>query len=280
MRIGFVGAGKVGFSLGRYFTEHGIHVSGYYSRNPRSAGEAAEFTGTGSYETLEDLVRDSEVIFITVPDDAIASVWKAMKALRIAGKAVCHCSGVLSSDIFSESAACGCTGYSIHPLLAVSDRLRSYQEFSQAIFTIEGDEAGQEEMAALLRHCGNTVIPIRREEKTRYHAAAVFASNLMLGLAQAAIEELTCCGFTQEEARAALAPLMEKNISHLGEHMPAEVLTGPVERGDADTVSRHLDTMTGRHREIYRLLSEELLPIARQKHPERNYEKLEELLYE
>lgn len=280
MRIGFVGAGKVGFSLGRYFTEHGIHVSGYYSRNPRSAMEAAEFTGTGSYETLEDLVRDSEVVFITVPDDVIASVWEEMKALQIAGKAICHCSGVLSSDIFSEKAAHHCCGYSIHPLLAFSDKLHSYQELSQAVFTIEGDNGRQQEMTDLLRRCGNEVIAIHQEEKARYHAAAVFASNLMLGLAETAVEELIQCGFARETARAALAPLMEKNIAHLRQHSPEEALTGPMERNDRNTVKRHLDTLSGDHREIYRLLSREALAIAQRKHPERDYEKMEELLYE
>lgn len=280
MRIGFVGAGKVGFSLGRYFTEHGIHVSGYYSRNPKSAEEAAEFTGTGSYETIGNLVRDSEVIFITVPDDVIASVWEDMKALQIAGKAVCHCSGVLSSDIFSEKAAHHCCSYSIHPLLAFSDKLHSYEELSQAVFTIEGDQQRQQEMTELLRQCGNEVIALSQEEKARYHAAAVFASNLMLGLAETAMEELIQCGFDRETARKALAPLMEKNIAHLRKHSPEEALTGPMERGDCDTVRRHLDTLTGSHREIYRILSGEVLSLARRKHPERDYEKMEELLYE
>lgn len=57
MAVGFIGAGKVGFSLGRYFTGHSIRVSGYYSRNPKSAHEAADFTGTGFYATIDDLIR-------------------------------------------------------------------------------------------------------------------------------------------------------------------------------------------------------------------------------
>ena len=66
MKIGFIGAGKVGFSLGRYFMEHHMDVSGYYSQNPESAKAAAVFTQTAFFETLEDVVRKSEVIFLTV----------------------------------------------------------------------------------------------------------------------------------------------------------------------------------------------------------------------
>ena len=77
--IGFIGAGKVGFSLGRYLMEHHMDVSGYYSQNPKSAQEAAKFTHTKFFEKLDDVVDKSEVIFLTVPDHAIKSVWEALK---------------------------------------------------------------------------------------------------------------------------------------------------------------------------------------------------------
>ena len=75
MRAGFIGAGKVGFSLGRYLAEGGVTVTGYYSRNSRSAREAAEFTGTDHYEDLDAITADSDTLFITVPDGAISGVW-------------------------------------------------------------------------------------------------------------------------------------------------------------------------------------------------------------
>ncbi|MGN1166472.1 MAG: Rossmann-like and DUF2520 domain-containing protein, partial [Lachnospiraceae bacterium] len=187
MTIGFIGAGKVGFSLGKYFTEHRISVVGYYSKNPESAREAAKFTSTGCYENLEDLVRDSEVIFITTPDSAIAQVWDELKALQIRRRIVCHCSGVLSSEIFSDITVYDCCGYSIHPLLAVCDKLHSYEEFSNALFTIEGDEKKKPDMLQLLEDCGNQVLSLCPEDKIRYHAAAVLASNLVLGIAETAI---------------------------------------------------------------------------------------------
>ena len=75
MRIGFIGAGKVGYSLGRYLKEHHISISGYYSRALQSAMDAAEFVETNFYTTLDELVKDSEVLFITVPDGVIKEVW-------------------------------------------------------------------------------------------------------------------------------------------------------------------------------------------------------------
>ena len=65
MEIGFIGAGKVGFSLGKYFTEHGVTVKGYYSRDPESARAAAEFTGTSLFTSTEELLAACDTIFIT-----------------------------------------------------------------------------------------------------------------------------------------------------------------------------------------------------------------------
>ena len=280
MNIGFVGAGKVGFSLGKYFAMHKISVAGYYSKNPEAAKEAADFTGTRNYVRLEDLVQDCEVLFLTVPDDVIKEVWSQICAQKVTGKIICHCSGVLSSEVFSDITKTGNFGYSIHPLLAVNDKLHSYQELSHALFTIEGDEQKKEEMTGLLKKCGNQVLTLQKEEKVRYHAAAVFASNLVLGLAETAMEELALCGFSKEAARAAIAPFMQANVSHLLEMSEEEALTGPVERGDSQTVRLHMEKLSGENREIYRLLSKKALEIAKRKNKDRDYTKVSQVLCE
>ena len=100
MRAGIIGAGKVGFSLGKYLVEHGIPVTGYYSRNPASAKEASEFTETVFFENLADIVKDSDTLFITVPDGVIGDVWDDMGDLTVKGKNICHCSGSVSSAVF------------------------------------------------------------------------------------------------------------------------------------------------------------------------------------
>jgi predicted short-subunit dehydrogenase-like oxidoreductase (DUF2520 family) len=281
MAIGFIGAGKVGFSLGKYFADNGIDVSGYYSRSEISAKEAADFTGTAFYETLQDLIQDSKIIFITVTDFAIGQIWEQLKALHVHDKIICHCSGVLSSEIFSDISAIdiNCSGFSVHPLLAINSRLNSYKELSHALFTIEGtDLTKKEEIETILRSCGNNVISIMAGDKPRYHAAAVMASNLVLGLAQAAAEELEQCGFSRKEALAALAPFMQMNVAHLSGHTPEEALTGPVERADFMTVETHLEKLSGDNREIYRLLSKKALELAKIKNETRDYEKMEGLL--
>ena len=79
MRIGFIGAGRVGCTFGKYFREHGIEVSGYYNRTAEKAKEAAEFTDTLYYEDVNDLISESDAIFITVSDNSISKVFSSLK---------------------------------------------------------------------------------------------------------------------------------------------------------------------------------------------------------
>ena len=97
MRIGLIGAGKVGFSLGKFFVQGGVPVTGYWSRHRESMREAALFTGTKQYDALEALVQDSDALFLTVPDGVISSVFQTLKEFDISEKQICHCSGAMTA---------------------------------------------------------------------------------------------------------------------------------------------------------------------------------------
>lgn len=281
MKAGFIGAGKVGFSLGKYLAENGIDVTGYYSRSADSAIKASEFTGTRYYKDLTDIIEDSDTLFITAPDGAITEVWEYIRNLPIKNKNICHCSGSISSAAFFDAEKKGAFRYSIHPLYAFSDRYESYKDLRGAYFSIEGSKARLKEMTACFAQLGNTVVPIDQEAKALYHCAAVMASNHMIALADAAAEMLSSCGFDQESAVKALTPLMRGNISAIIASGPAAALTGPVERNDLNTVAEHLHALERadpQTAELYRFLSSRLVKIACDKHPDRDYTELKELL--
>ena len=140
MKIGFIGAGKVGFSLGKFFSEGGITVTGYYSRHRESAEEAAAFTETKSYASLADIAKESDALFLTVPDGEITSVYEKLKSIGISDKQICHTSGALSAEeAFPQIKEYGAYGYSIHPLFPISSKKESYKELGDAFFCLEGD---------------------------------------------------------------------------------------------------------------------------------------------
>lgn len=278
MRIGFVGAGKVGFSLGKYFAERNLCVSGYYSQNSKSSKEAAAFTDTKYYGTLSEIIKDSDTLFLTVNDGAISSVYSEIAQSDIRGKMICHCSGAMSSEVFDGISEKGAFGYSIHPIYAFNDKLKSYQGLSNVYFTIEGDPEHLEDMLDFFHKLGNKAEILSKEVKVRYHLASVFASNLVEALFDFSSDLLKSCGLSQNFSEKALLPLFLGNASAIGEYGVAQALTGPVERGDVETVQKHIDALKFDEREIYTILSKKLIEISAFKNPERSYEKLYQIL--
>ena len=280
MRIGFIGAGKVGFTLGKYFTEHNICISGYYSRCTDSAEEAAKFTGSCLFKELSDLISNSDTIFITVPDGMIVGVFNALKKYDITGKQLCHCSGALSAhDAFPGIEHTGAEGYSLHPLFPVSNKYNSFLSIGKAWFSIEGNKTHLADWKTFFEKLGNPVRVLSAENKTMYHAACVVASNLVCALIAESAEMLEKCGFSEGAALSALEPLINTNIRNIIENGVVDALTGPVERCDCDTVQKHLSCFEEyKERELYRVVSMKLVDIAKKKHPDTDFSVIDEIL--
>lgn len=290
MRIGFIGAGKVGFTFGRYIAEKRelvrektdgalcLDVGGYFSASRQSAELAAEFTETCVYDSLEQLCEYSEIIFLTVPDGQIGEVWKSIKDLDIRGRIICHASGAMTSDIFSGITEAGAFGYSIHPMYAISSTTKSYREMQKCFFTVEGAEEWGNKLCRFIRLLGNDCVLLSTENKTKYHAAAVFASNLVNGLYGSAVSLLEDCGFEEKQAEQALVPLFMGNASHIAEDGPVAGLTGPIERNDTTTVKKHLNVLDANEKHIYISVSGAVLALAEQKYPNRDYSEMKKIL--
>lgn len=278
IKIGFIGAGKVGFSLGKYLKINNISVTGYYSRNEDSAKKASIFTGTKQYNNLNEIINDSDTIFITTPDSEIKNVWNEIKELPIKNKMICHCSGSLSSEIFSNINNYGAYGYSIHPMFAISDKHNSYKSLNKAFITIEGNSKYVDEFYNLILSLGNDVIIINKENKPLYHVASVTVSNLVLGLINTGVKHLIECGFEEELAIKALEPLISFNIENIKERGIVNSLTGPIERGDISTLKSHCNALKSDDEILYKLLSKNILEIAKVKNKNRDYKNIEEYL--
>lgn len=262
--IGFIGRGKCGMSLARYFEYKGLKVSGFSSghnicgadsREPSDSAPPSEDCGSGSHITLltaDGLLKKSDIIFITVTDAAINAVWNRLKEYSLKNKIICHCSGSLSSDIFSQ----GCTDKvcSVHPMLAFSSIDTSIQAISEAFFTLEGGETALEAISEILNITGNKYKIISKENKAKYHAAACFASNFVVSVCEKSEELLTQCGFTRAEAHRALIPLMRNNMENIVSLGTLNAVTGPAARGDIITMEKHLSVL-GADCDLYKMLS-------------------------
>ncbi len=263
MKIGFIGAGKVGFSLGKFFSERGLQVTGYYSQHVESAREASEFTGTKCYSSLRELIEESSYVFLTVPDGRILEVYEQCKEYDIKEVVFIHCSGALSIE----------NVLSIHPLFPISDKLNSYRELTGAFFCLEGDMSNikisnsLEWWKSFLEKNAAGVKVISPGDKVKYHAACVVASNLYVGLMYESVKLLSECGFSNEAAINALTPLVRSNLEHILCDGPVKALTGPVERGDFTTVDKHMKCFNlDKEKAMYGSVTEILKDVAKEKH--------------
>ena len=266
IKIGFIGPGKVGVNLGRYFTHKGIKISGFYGNNSK---EASEITNSKSYDNYEEIIKDSNILFITTPDDIISIIDREISKFDLKNKSICHASGSLKSTILSNAKLSGALIYSIHPMFAFSNKNIQITELENIYFSIEGDlntEAIKDiPVIELMKILGNKYFQRNLEDSSTYHLANVFVSNLVLSLLEIGTSYLRKLGLSEEDSLNALFPLIQGNIDNIHANGFVKSLTGPAFRGDINTIKKHLEALRKEDTDVYNSLSLNLLKLARKK---------------
>ena len=284
MKIGFVGAGRAGCSLGKYFTtkaaQADVTVTGYNSIVEEEARWAARFTGSSVFERIEDVIAASDAIILSTPDGAIKKVWDMIDKKNLTGKMICHLSGSLSSDVFSGIDTYGGYAISIHPMFAFSNKDSVYQQLDSVSFTLEGHPYAVNVWQQLLDALGNRSVVIDQAKKPKYHAAASILSNQVIAVLATGYELLEECGFSEQEARTFSAALVRDNVEHVIADGCVSALTGPIERGDVGTVKKHLQELNDMQKEMYRVCGSKLLELAGCKNSQTDYAALKSVLKE
>lgn len=241
--ISFIGAGKASTSLGVYFKNKGFEIAGYLSKRKTSAEAASLKTESKAFTSLYELIEDSNVIWITTPDDQIETVVKEISELRTFSreqKIVLHASGVHTTDILLPAKNAGYKTAAAHPLLAFGSSENTVRLLGETWFAVEESSS---EVSNLLHSCGNKTFSIDKNNKTLYHAAACVLSNYLVTLMDAAQQIFELTGLPEEEATNATLPLIESVIENLKDKSSKDALTGPIKRGDAQTISMHLASL-------------------------------------
>ncbi len=278
MKLGFIGAGKAGCSLGRYFLDKGVEVTGYYSLIEEEARWAAAFTKTQMFSTVNEVIAANDSIIISTPDGAVKSVWDSLDKELINNRIICHLSGSLSSDVFSGIEELGGYQVSIHPLFAFSDKESAFKQLNNVCFTLEGHPHAVSEWKQVLNSCGNEVVTIDKEKKPLYHAAASVLSNHVIAVLDTGYRMLENCGFSEEQARRYTESLVMKNVMHVIEGGTVNALTGPIERNDIGTVRKHLDVLDDDAKQLYKMCGNILVGISKEKNAKRDYKEIESIL--
>ncbi|OCG36211.1 Rossmann-like and DUF2520 domain-containing protein [Gilliamella sp. Gris1-4] len=275
MMIGFIGAGKVGCTLAKYFSLCGMQVAGFYSRSYEQAQVASKFTQSQAYSTLNELVKDCDCLFLTVPDHQIAVVWQSLCQLPISNKWIGHCSGLLTSNVFISRQVVHPLAFSLHPLYAIYDRFDCYHAMSKVFFTLEANKQAISQLKQFLKPLKNPIAILSADKKPLYHAACVILSNQVIALAQIGSDLFTKCELDTEFSQQAWHRLFLDNAKNICKEGTIAALTGPIERADVETIKEHLAVIPTDVKPLYKQLSSILVNLSRKKHPNKNYRQLE-----
>lgn len=236
--LGIVGAGRVGQALARLLAPHFRTLLAARSRPAR----AAEFAGAGTRASaLEHLASASDCVVIAVPDRGVSEVAERLSGFR--PPVVLQTCGALGPADLRPLPELGCSCATFHPLQTFPSAAAGVAALPGSFLGVCGAGAAAEWCDRLARLLGCTPVRIAEDRLPLYHAAAVMASNCAVGLFEAASDLMERAGPGGPVAARALRPLMEASLSNAFTLGAGEALTGPVARGDAETVLRHVIAM-------------------------------------
>jgi len=256
-----LGAGRVGTGLARGLRAAGVTVTGLHGRRTQ---ETPDRITSGA---LPAAAHSAGAILVTVRDAQLEETLTALAREPLAaGAVVLHASGSAEPRSLAALRAAGHPAGTFHPLLPFADPARAAASLRGAWFGLDGDAAARDASRALASALGALTLEIPAGEKVRYHAAAVFASNFPALLMAAGEQLLTGIGLARDEARAALMPLFLAAVENVRSRPTAQALTGPIVRGDVETVRRHLSALTTEPEllALYQALSRAAVSLARE----------------
>jgi len=263
-----VGAGPVATALAGSLRLGGVPVLGLWARRSAQARHAGSVAGVAAFSSAPpDILLESEIVILAVRDTVIGEVAQMLVGTGLVNKrhVLLHCAGAASARellgvVDDQVAAVG----TLHPLSAIADGKEAMRALRGTVFGVEGDELARTKASQLVGALGGVVLPLDGTQMAAYHAAAALASNYVVATLDAAAAVLASAGVSPDKAAQALVPLAEGALRNVALHGTTAGLTGPVRRGDAATIQRHLDAMRGRPElaEIYRVLAGRAVEIA------------------
>jgi len=263
-----IGAGPVATALAGALRLGGVPVLGLWARRPAQARAAGASAGVAAFSSAPpDLLLETRVVILAVRDQAIPEVAAMLAGTGLIGKrhALLHCAGAASSRELLGGVADQVAGIgTLHPLSAIADGKLAMRALRGTVFGVEGDDAGRAAAGALVAAIGGVVLPLEGSQMATYHAAAALASNYLVATIDAAAAVLASAGVPSEQAAQALVPLAEGALRNIAAQGTTSGLTGPVRRGDVETVRRHLKTLQDKPElaELYRALAKRAVEIA------------------
>jgi len=263
-KLGFIGAGKVGTALAISLSKKGYPVVAVYDIYPESAEYfAREISGSKVAATTQDVADAADLVFISTIDDQINRVASEIKWRS--GQMVVHCSGANSSALLEPAREQGAVVGVFHPGNSFADKKQAISNMAGNTFDIEAEEPLLSKFKEMVDALDGNWIVVKASDRPIYHVAIEMPTLFTLLLARTSVKMFEAMGIEQEKALDVIASLMRVAVRIIETLGTSTALTGPVDRGDTETVKKHID---GLRRvcpwvePLYRELAEQNIPFA------------------
>ena len=278
-RVAIVGAGNLGSVLAVALRRAGYTIEAViaHSRGAslKRARKLAKQVGACASTDLS-AVRAS-LIWFCVPDAEIArAALSAATQVEWKGRVALHSSGALTSDELADLRSRGAAVASVHPMMTF---VRGSQPALAGVpFAVEGDAVAVRVARRMVQDLGAHAYPILKKDKAAYHAWGTFASPLFTALLATTEQVAVLAGVNRKAAKLRMIPILLQTLANYAAFDAAGAFSGPIIRGDVETVKRHLRVLRDVPgvREVYSALALSAL----RRLPARNKGVLKQLLLE
>ncbi len=249
LRIGVVGAGRVGAPFGAALERVGHQVMGVSAISEASKRRAELLLPRTPIRAADEVVKDAELVLLTIPDDVLPAFVEgaAKSGLFHEGQIVVHTAGRFGIAVLDPARGVGALPLAIHPVMTFTGTAVDIERMKGAIFGVTADAKSMPIAEALVLEVGGEPAKIAETDRVAYHAALAWSANFLTVLIAEGLDQLRALGV--EEPSRALAPLLGAaldNVLRSGDR----ALTGPIARGDAETVAAHLRVIKERNPEV------------------------------
>ena len=268
-KFAIIGLGKVGTAIGHLLNKSGHEIIAISDKSAVALKKALPYTGGRAYRDPKKAVMKADCIFITTPDDFIFSVCNEIADSKlIKGKFVFHMSGAGALDLLSSAKRADAATASIHPMQSFSSIDNAINNIPGSVFGITADKKAKKQAEIIVHDLGGIPIYISPAQKPLYHAAACFASNYLVSLLNIVESIYESIGINEANARKAYFPLIFGTLKNIETSGSIQALCGPIARGDAGTIKKHIEAIKEVHPQyssLYSALGLVTVDIARKK---------------
>ena len=268
-RSAIVGAGNLGSALAVSLRRAGFTLEAVIARptgnSIQKARALAKQVGARALTDPSDL--NAELVWLCVPDSEIGRAARMLaQKFRWKGTVALHSSGALTSAELESLRERGAAVASVHPLMTFVPG--SQPALGGVPFAIEGDRRAVMIARRIVRELGGQPFAIRKKDKAAYHAWATFASPLLTALLATTERVAAAAGVKHKAAIRRMIPILLQTLANYAQHGAAKSFSGPIIRGDVDTVKRHLQVLEGMPavRDVYASLARASLQFLPVKH--------------